>query len=300
MLITIFFFLPTPERVFPNELNYQTIVWNYFQTLCHLGPRFPGSKGHGKTRELIIETGKQFAGQTLTQKFSYHPVNGGEPISLMNIEFRFGLTRERPLLIGTHYDTRPRADEDSDPSNRNKPILGANDGGSGTALLLGLAQALHKKPPSYPVSLVFFDGEDFGRKGSVEYLLGSEYYAKQIGKEKIFPKPLAVLIVDMVGDRQLEIYRESYSMKSAPRLMDQVFSIARQKNGFNQFKDEVRHSILDDHMPFGLLGIPAMVLIDFDYPYWHTLKDTPEKCSQESLMAVFKVLNDLIEEWSGN
>ena len=75
----------------------------------------------------------------------------------------------------------------------------------------------------------------------------------------------------MICDRQLEIYRESYSMKHAPRLMDQVFFIARQKYKLTQFKDTVKYSIMDDHMPFNLLGIPAMLLIDFDYPHWHTL-----------------------------
>ena len=150
-------------------------LWQYMETICGFGPRYFNSEGLRKTRELILETGRRFADQTNIQSFSYSPESGGESLKLVNIELRFGLGDGRPLLLGAHYDTRPRADEDPNPANRSKPILGANDGGSGTALLLGLAKALNQNPPSHPVVLVFFDGEDFGRKGSTEYLLGSKY-----------------------------------------------------------------------------------------------------------------------------
>tara|TARA_B100000686_G_scaffold249098_1_gene259042 strand:- start:4856 stop:5794 length:939 start_codon:yes stop_codon:yes gene_type:complete len=279
--------------------SYGPVVWEYLETLCEFGPRFFNSLGLKKTRELILDTGRKYAMRTKSQHFSYSPESGKTPLKLVNIELRFGPLEGRPLLIGTHYDTRPRADEDPNPANRLKPILGANDGGSGTALLLGLAKALNENPPFYPIVLVFFDGEDYGEKGSTEYLLGSQYYAEDLKLKSESEWPSAVLVVDMVGDRKLEIYRESYSMKSAPHLMNLIFSLARDKRGLTQFKNSIKYSIIDDHMPFTLLGIPSAVLIDFDYPHWHKQSDTLEQCSLESLMAVFSVLMDLVAEWKG-
>ena len=278
---------------------YGPVVWEYLEILCGFGPRYFNSDGIQRTRELIIKTGQRYAAETRIQRFNHIPESGGKPIDLLNIELRFGPKEGRPLLLGTHYDTRPRSDEDPDPENRLKPILGANDGGSGTALLLGLARALSEKPPSHPVVLVFFDGEDFGEKGSTEYLLGSKYYASIVKLQPELERPAAVLVLDMVGDKNLEIYPESYSVKSAPQLVKKVFLLAREKHGLTQFKDSVKYSIIDDHIPFTLLGIPAMVLIDFDYPHWHKQSDTLENCSSESLMAVFYVMMDLINEWTG-
>ncbi|NIQ01568.1 MAG: M28 family peptidase, partial [Nitrospinaceae bacterium] len=201
-----------------------------------------------------------------------------------------GTTPGRPVLIGTHYDTRPYADEEPDSRLHSRPILGANDGGSGTAVLLGLAEFLHHHPPSRPVHLVFFDGEDFGPKNSGVALLGSTQYARRLVASVDQEQwPYCVLVVDMVGDRDLQIYRETNSLKSAPWLVDILFQAAREKK-LPQFRDKVRYTIYDDHYPFIKIGIPSALLIDFDYPPWHTLEDTLEKCTPESLFAVFSVV----------
>ncbi len=213
---------------------------------------------------------------------------------MTNLELRFqGTQGGAPILIGAHFDTRPFADEDPDPANRLKPILGANDGGSGTAILLGLAQYLSQHPVARPVHLVFFDGEDFGAKGSGLNLLGSTYYAQQLAKQERVP--YWVLVIDMVGDKDLQIFKETHSLKGSSSFLDKIYRVARDQ-GVGALKEETKYTIFDDHYPFHRMGIPSTVLIDFDYPYWHTLQDTLDKCSIESMISIFSVVVKTIED----
>jgi len=198
-------------------------------------------------------------------------------------------------LIGAHFDTRPFADEDPDPANRSEPILGANDGGSGTAILLGLAQYLNQHPVTRPVHLVFFDGEDFGAKGSGLNLLGSTYYAQELAKKERAKWPYWVLVIDMVGDKDLQIFKETHSLKGSSSFLDKIYAVARDQ-GVKSLKEETKYTIFDDHYPFHQMGIPSTVLIDFDYPHWHTLRDTLDKCSIESMISIFSVVVKTIED----
>ncbi|MFQ5449270.1 MAG: M28 family peptidase [Nitrospinaceae bacterium] len=268
---------------------YRQIAWNHLKTLTGYGPRFPGSPGYFQTVERIKQVGREYADEMDVQKFSLPRAKHG-PLTMSNIRLKFRGTRsEEPILIGAHYDTRPFADEEPDPALRSQPILGANDGGSGTAVLLALAQYFHRHRQERPIHLVFFDGEDYGRKGSGENLLGSSHYALSLKKGDTENWPFLVLIIDMVADRNLEIYKETISMKSAPWLLDLLLKVAREK-GFPQFRMKSKYTLYDDHYPFAQRGIPSAVLIDFDYPYWHKLTDTLDKCSPESLFAVFSVV----------
>lgn len=279
-------------------LYYKNALWRNLETLCGFGPRNPGSPGYEKAKEFIAEAGRKYADEVLLQKFEPQTLAGGR-LPLQNIEMRFkgSGTGGRPILIGAHYDTRPFADEESDPAAIAIPIIGANDGGSGTAVLLGLAEYLHEKKPPVPVTLVFFDGEDYGGKDSSEYFLGSKYYAGRLQEKDKSQWPFAVLVIDMVGDKDLQIFQESVSVKSAPWLVDIIFdTVAHHKRNFPQFVNKTRHSVLDDHYPFYQLDIPSALLIDFDYPHWHKLSDTLDKCSPESLLTVFTVVADMLEE----
>ncbi len=274
--------------------SYQEIVWNYLKELDGFGPRFPGGPGYGKMQDLIAKTGEQYADEIREQKFA---VAKGENDKLImtNFELIFrGQSEGAPIVIGVHYDTRPYADNEFDPRVRNTPIPGANDGGSGTALLLGLARYLDQRPPVRTVKLVFFDGEDYGKKDTGQMLLGSTVYTAELEEKGPGSWPALVLVVDMIGDKNLEIYKENNSQKSAPWLVDYIFQVARENN-VSQFREKFRHSIYDDHTPFHRLGIPSVLLIDFDYPYWHRLNDTLDKCSPESLFAVFSVVVKSLE-----
>jgi len=273
--------------------SYSQSAWNYLQTLTGFGPRNFGSPGYFKTRDLIKKVGAEYADGVDVQTFSYSKANG-EILEMSNIRLNFKGTRKGlAILVGAHFDTRPFADEETNPALKSRPILGANDGGSGTAVLLALARYLKNNRERRPVELVFFDGEDYGPKGSGQNLLGSTYYAGRLREAGADKWPYCVIIIDMVGDRKLEIYKETHSMKSASWLVDLIFGTA-EKMSVTQFHSQSKYTIFDDHYPFIGLGIPSVVLIDFDYPHWHKLTDTLDKCSPESLFSVIRVMATIL------
>jgi Zn-dependent M28 family amino/carboxypeptidase len=199
-------------------------------------------------------------------------------------------------VLTAHWDTRPWADQDVNPGNYAKPILGANDGASGVAVLLEFARIFTSNPPPAGVDIVLFDAEDVGESGNSEsYAKGSQYFAKHLPTDTQYKYAINF---DMVGDKNLEIRRESNSNMYAPALMEAVFKRARLL-GFPQFIDEETPGIYDDHIPLNQANIPAIDLIDFNYPdhtnrYWHTMDDTPDKCSPESLHAVGTVILNIL------
>jgi Zn-dependent M28 family amino/carboxypeptidase len=281
-----------PGIAVSGELKgYQQTLWKHLEAVVAVGPRPPGSPALEKLRGYIRSVGKKYADEVREQKFTFQKL-GGPSVAMVNIELVFhGKSKKAPLLLGAHYDTRPFADEEKDPYSRQFPIVGANDGGSGTAVLLALAQYLHAHKPGRPVRLVFFDGEDYGVKHSSDYFLGSKHYAAQLKKADRKEWPYCVLIIDMVGDKDLQIVRETYSAENASWLLKMIDESA-QKLKVPQFSNQSKVTVRDDHLPFIKIGVPAAVLMDFDYPYWHTLQDTLDKCSPESLFAVFSVVVD--------
>ncbi|KAF0246363.1 MAG: hypothetical protein FD180_721 [Planctomycetota bacterium] len=190
------------------------------------------------------------------------------------------------VLLGTHYDTRSWADKDPNPAVRQNPISGANDGGSGVAVLIALAEAWRTAPPAYGVDIVFFDGEDFGREGEWDdYFLGSKAWVRDHPDYKVEWG----VILDMVGDAALKICKEQTSVDKAPQVVERLWSAA-QRTGAKAFADERGAPMMDDHNAFLEKGIPVALLIDFDYPFFHTDEDTPDKCAADSLGQVGRTL----------
>jgi Zn-dependent M28 family amino/carboxypeptidase len=203
---------------------------------------------------------------------------------------------EKRILLCAHWDTRPFADRDPRPENRMTPILGANDGASGVAVLLEVARLLCERPPSVGVDLVFFDLEDMGEEGGVEraegrdpFCIGSSVF---VGQHPDYRPDFGILL-DMVGKRDLRIRKEGFSLDRAPRIVEKVWSTAR-RIGAKAFVDQRGMPVYDDHVPFLERGIPVIDLIDMDYPQWHTLADTPDRCAPESLQQVGDVLVEVI------
>lgn len=239
------------------------------QTQVDMGPRTPGSQGHAQIREWMRRE-LENAGWTVQVHESERL---GHPI--YNIIAR--RNDEPPqVILGAHYDTRFFADHDPDEAKRSKPVPGANDGASGVAVLLELARTLPDK--TTPVWLVFFDGEDNGRIEGWDWILGSRAFV-----EEIPVAPQAVIIVDMIGDADLNIH---YEKNSDPTIRAEIWTTAAQLGYGDVFIQDEKFGMLDDHTPFRELGIPAVDIIDFDYPHWHTTQDTPDKVSAESLQAV--------------
>ena len=238
-----------------------------------LGPRPVGSSAHAATQEWIraelVGAGWRVREQAAEAM--------GHPIKNL-VGFR-GPEPAR-ILVGAHYDTRLVADRDPDSGLLAEPSPGANDGASGVAVLLELARILPQNGPA--VELVFFDAEDNGRIPGWDWVLGSTAYVAAIQD-----RPEAVVIVDMVGDRDLQLH---YEGNSDPALRSSIWALADELGYDKYFIPSVGHSLLDDHTPFLEAGIPAVDIIDFDYPHWHTTQDTMDKLSWQSLEVVGETL----------
>jgi glutaminyl-peptide cyclotransferase len=237
------------------------------------GARVPGSEAHVQAGEWIAAELESNGWSVEVESFDYYGV------VLRNIVGKLGDSAAGPIVLGAHYDTRPKADRD--PLSPDLPVPGANDGASGVAVLLELARVLPSQLSGQEVWLVFFDGEDSGGIDGWEWSAGASAFAAALDKV-----PQAVVVVDMVGDSDLRLPREG---NSDPLLAGQIWSVARQQ-GATAFSDDVGPSIVDDHIPFLNLGIPAVDIIDIDYPYWHTTGDTLDKISPASLEQVGRVL----------
>ncbi len=266
-------------------------AYAYLLKQCEIGPRHPGSPGHRQARDYLKATLSQFADQVITQPF---PLKFGRPektVEAYNIIARFLPDESERILLCAHWDTRPWADKDPDPKYHNTPILGANDGASGVAVLLEVARLLQSHPPPVGVDIVLFDGEDSGSEGSMNsWAQGSAYYARHLSRSE---HPRFGILIDMIGDADLEIFQETNSRTYARPVVDKVWEIAHDL-GCTAFKPEVGISVMDDHIPLLQVGIPCIDLIDLDYPYWHTMADTPDKCSAASLDQVGQVLIHVI------
>jgi Zn-dependent M28 family amino/carboxypeptidase len=190
------------------------------------------------------------------------------------------------VLIGAHYDTRLVADRDANESLRTQPVPGANDGASGVAVLLELARTLPNSIPGQ-VWLVFFDAEDNGNLPGREWIMGAQLFVNQLVEQPEAEKPEVVIIVDMIGDANLNIHPEKVS---DPALTAEIWAQARAIGHGDVFFDDPKHSIIDDHRPFIIAGIPAIDIVDFDYPYWHTTQDSADKVSAESLQVIGETL----------
>ena len=247
-----------------------------------IGPRVPGTATHLEARDYLVEQFGVFADHVELQSFSI--TDDDREIPMHNVIATFGNATESPVMLCAHWDTRPFADRDPNPENRDKPIPGANDGASGVAVLIELARVFDIVAPPVPIVFVLFDGEDWG-KSTANMFHGSRYYAQNITPAR----PRYAILLDMVGDADLSIPIEPTSRKAAPELMRDLWATAADM-GVTQFSSRTGPALSDDHVLLIRAGIPAIDLIDFSYPPWHTLEDTPDKCSAESLEAVGSVL----------
>lgn len=258
------------------------------------GPRIPGSEGHRAMAAWVQEFLEERADTVIVQRFT-HVTAAGETLPLVNFLARFRPDSGQSLLLLAHWDTRPISDQADDPADRGKPVPGANDGASGTAILLELASMMSGSSPPHGVDLLLVDGEDYGDFSAVpdrDVFIGSRYFVANLPDG--FEPEFGVLL-DMVGDRDLDLYVEGYSNSYAPEVVDRVWNIAHNMGFGDVFHRSVGTSINDDHIALNEAGIPTINVIDFyDYPYWHTPYDTPDKVSASSLGVVGSVMTRLI------
>ena len=250
------------------------------------GPRVPGSEAHRRCRDWLVQALTEAGGRVEVQALadSAFPLPGVD--TLYNIRARFGPESGTYVVLGAHWDSRPFADRDTVPERRRLPVDGASDGASGAAVLLEVARALGKTLPPLGVEIVLFDGEDAGNDSTPEtFCRGSQLYVAAL----THPRPSHVIIVDMVGGKGLALHPELASQESAANLVDRLWEGAKRVHA-PAFQPGARFQVYDDHIPFIREGIPAIDLIDLDYPEWHTSRDVPAACSAASLGQVGRVL----------
>ena len=276
-------------------------AYRFVEEQVALGTRQPGSEGHKKAKEYFLEKLRNYASErsVYPQNFTVEGYEG-DSLDLTNVIASFNTQSSDRIMLCAHWDTRPRADQD--PENPEKPILGADDGGSGVGVLLELARLFNNNPPPIGVDIVLFDGEDYGRKGDLEnYFLGSRYWTKNQPVKGYAPR--FSILLDMVGGQGAQFPKEANSMQFAPALVNEVWSIADQKGYGNLFLDVKGNAISDDHIVVNRnLGIPIINIIRHQVgtngaqfaPYWHTQQDNMDIISRETLAGVGRVVTELI------
>lgn len=272
-----------------------TRAMEYLEAICELGPRPSGSEGMEKQRELLIRHFQKAGATVFRQAFRSRDGRNGDWVRMENLIVSWHPERNDRVLLGAHYDTRPYPDRDRrDPRGI---FLGANDGASGVAVLMELADSVAELKGTVGVDFVLFDAEEYvfeERRDS--YCLGSLFFARQYASSRkagtISYAYRCGVILDMVGDRNLTIWQEQQSVDwhDTRPVVESIWATAKQLQ-IQEFVPRPKYLINDDHVPLRMTGgIPTCDIIDFDYPHWHTTQDIPENCSAHSLGLVGRVI----------
>lgn len=271
-------------------------AFTFLTRQVEFGPRVPGSPASAACRDWFLSYFDSLGLKVDTQSFEYFDPYSRQKITMVNVITTGGAELSPAVVLMAHYDSRPRAEHARDTSLREVPIDGANDGASGVAVLMELAALIAQDPPACRVDLVLVDGEDWGKPGDLDnYLLGSKEFASRGIRDKY----QIGVVIDLIGDADQQIYREGYSDGFTKELNDVIWAIARRLD-IPTFIDSIKYTVHDDHLSLNVGGVPAVVLIDFDFPHWHTEFDTPDKCSPQSLANVGRVLVELMyhpDQW---
>jgi glutaminyl-peptide cyclotransferase len=270
----------------------------YLKDICKIGPRISGSDGMKKQQELLKKHFESLGGKVEMQKFTAQQRSQPRPVDMANMMVSWYPDRQRRVILCSHYDTRPIADQEPDRRKWHEPFLSANDGGSGVALLMELAHQMKDFKTEVGVDFVLFDGEEYifdPEPGHDKYFFGSEHFASAYAKEKRKKEYLGAVLLDMIAGKNPSFPVEQNSWEMASSLVDQLWKIAAAQ-GCVLFKAQEGPKVLDDHLALNGKGIPTVDIIDFDYPHWHRLSDLPDNCSGDSMYQVARVLTTWLRQ----
>ncbi|MFT3752981.1 MAG: M28 family peptidase [Paludibacter sp.] len=278
----------------------------YTKSQVDFGPRVPNTKAHNDCAAYLSAQLKRFGAEVIEQKADLVAFDG-TILKSVNIIGSYNPKAETRILLFSHWDSRPWADNDPDPTNHKKPVMAANDGASGVGVLLEMARLLGQNLPTVGVDIIFFDSEDYGKPSSAggdpdedSWCLGTQYWAKNPhvpGYTARFG-----ILLDMVGAPNATFFREQASEYYAQSVVDVVWSQAKNL-GFSQyFKDMKGGAITDDHIYVNkIIGIPSIDIIHYDPnsgsgfgEYWHTIHDTMENVDKNTLNAVGTTLMHVV------
>lgn len=271
-----------------REFDGQT-AFQYLERQVAFGYRIPGTPAHTAAGDWIDSLARQRADTVLVQSW-IHVTSDGDSLAMRNILARFRPESEERILFLAHWDTRPVSDNPA-WSGARTPVPGANDGASGVAVLLGMADALRARPPEIGVDLLFVDGEDYGdfQRQPDDVLIGSRYFANHLPPG---PRPLYAVLFDLVADSGLRLLPEGQSLLGAPEVVDLVWRVAEEIGHGDIWVNApgAGPTLTDDHVELQKVGIRAIDVVDFDYgprnAWWHTPEDTLGKVSATSLQVV--------------
>jgi len=276
----------TPKTSTPPEFDAAR-AWKHLETQVAFGPRPAGSQALEKTRVFLMDTLRASGLKPVREEFSSPTPKGKLTFANVYADLPAQNPAAEWIILGSHFDTKHA--EERFP----EPFLGANDAGSSTAVLLELAHALARQGArELNYRFLFLDGEEavLWDWAGDDNTYGSRHHAAELKKSGMAARVRAFILLDMVGDKDLQLMRDSYSDR---RLLDMFFASGREL-GYKRHVDGRAQEILDDHLSFMAVGIPSVDLIDLDYgpfnSFWHTPKDTLENCSQASLEVVGRIV----------
>ncbi|MBN1908449.1 MAG: M28 family peptidase [Pirellulales bacterium] len=271
-------------------------AYEYLKQICQIGPRRSGSEGMAKQQKLLKEHFEKLGATVRLQKFTAPDPRNGQPVAMANLIVHWKPERTERILLCTHYDTLPYPLMDRhNPRGR---FVGANDGGSGVALLMELGNEMAKLDCKYGIDFVFFDAEEYiFNQYYHPFFLGSTHFARDYKKNPPKYRYRCGILLDMIGDADLQLFQEQYSAwwSDTRPLVRDIWSTAG-RLGVREFIARPKHEVRDDHVPLhDIAQIPTIDIIDFDYPPWHTQGDTVDKCSALSLAKVGWVLREWLK-----
>jgi hypothetical protein len=274
----------------------ETPTFSVDSTVVHIdrqlafGPRVAGSAARDSAARYIAQTLERYGARVTVQPFEVKDPYADRTIRMMNVIGSFGAGEKRRVMLASHYDSRPWADEEKDSTLWNTPILGAVDGATSTAILLEMARIAGMRLPDVGLDFVFFDGEDYGKHEDVDYyLLGSRHFAANLEGYR----PVAAVLLDMVGGQGTTVRREGASDERSRAFMDYVFTRA-QALDLHYFESTPGMPMIDDHVPLLQAGIDAIDLFGYDFAAWHTLKDDGTAVDRAKVEEVGILLRDLV------
>ena len=285
------------DRLAPAPFDAKRAM-GYLEAVCKIGPRISGTEGMKKQQQLLEKHFKDLGGEVSYQRFSARQRSVGKNVEMANLIVSWHPERARRVILCSHYDTRPIADQEPDERKWRDPFVSANDGGSGVALLMELAHAMKDLKTNVGVDFVFFDGEEYVFNPSGpdrdHYFFGSEQFADRYKNGKAKTKYVAAILLDMIAGKDATFPGERNSLWKAGRLVEDVWKVAADLRA-GAFVTEPGPEVEDDHLALNAAGIPAIDIIDFSYPHWHKLSDTPENCSGDSMAQVARVLTAWVQ-----
>lgn len=288
----------------PNAKETETLfsadsAYSYVERQVYFGPRVPGTSAHKACGDWLSEKLKSFGAEVTEQNATLTAFDGTR-IPIRNIFARINPEAEKRILLLAHWDSRPWADHDPDPAKHSNPVEGANDGASGTGVLLELARILTKDNAGTGVDILLCDAEDWGEESNDEsWALGARYFAQNLPVEGYMPS--AAILLDMVGASGATFMREYFSQLANPALADEIWAIANRMGYADMFINRMGSAVNDDHVELIKAGIPTIDIIDYRedsgfFNEWHTTSDNMGIISKETLGAVGNVIETYIKK----